>query len=171
MKKTILGLVLGLCTVGPLFAQIGIDPSRMSNPGSAAYFKYTQAGDVAVVVNIWGTIRFAGRYELKRGSTLGDAVSLAGGPQERGIQIGVTDRAITVTLSRQRLEKREIVFQSELSSILESESPLPVLKEGDVIYINTITEPQPSFQSLFLPALNLIATGLLIVLRIVDLSR
>ena len=61
--------------------------------------------------------------------------------------------------------------QAELSSVLESNNPLPVLSDGDVVYINTITEPQPNFQTLFLPALNLIATGLLIVLRIVDLSN
>jgi hypothetical protein len=171
MKKIVLGLLLGLFMAGPLLAQVSIDPTRASGIGSAAYYKYTLPGDVAVVANVWGTIRFPGRYELKRGSTLGDAVSLAGGPQERGIAIGQVDRAITVTVSRERLNGREIIFQSELSSVLESESPLPVLHDGDVIYINTITEVQPSFQSLFLPALNLIATGLLIVLRIIDLSN
>lgn len=170
MKRILLGLLLGLCAAGPLFAQI-TDLSNTSRFGSAAYYKYTVPGDVPVIINIWGTIRFAGRYELKRGSTLADAVSLAGGPEERGIEVGVRDRAITVTLSRQRIEKREIIFQSELSSVLESESPLPVLQDGDVVYINTLTEQQPSFQTLFLPALNLVATGLLIVLRIVDLSR
>ena len=98
-------------------------------------------------------------------------MSLAGGPIERGIAVGQTDRAITVTLSRQRLDGREIVFQSELSSVLESESNLPVLNEGDVVYINTITEQQPNFQNLVLPALNLVATSLLIVLRVIDLSN
>lgn len=171
MKRIVLGLSLSLCTIGPLFAQISVDPTRSSNLGSAAYYKYTLPGDVAVIVNIWGTVRFAGRYELKRGSTLGDAVSLAGGPQERGIEVGVRDRAITVTLSRQRFDRREIVFQSELSSVLESQSVLPVLSEGDIIYINTLTEQQPNFQNLVLPALNLIATSLLIVLRVIDLSN
>ena len=171
MKKMISALVLTLCTVASSFGQIGVSPTISSSPVSAAYFKYTQPGDVPVIVNIWGTIRFAGRFELKRGATLGDAVSLAGGPEESGIQVGVTDRAITVTLSRQRLDSREIVFQSELSSVLESESDMPVLLDGDVVYINTITESRPSFQTLFLPALNLVATGLLIVLRIVELGR
>lgn len=170
MKRILLGLTLGLCITGPVFGQV-IDPTITSNPGSGGYYKYTVPGDVPVIINIWGTIRFAGRYELQRGSTLGDAVSLAGGPAERGIEVGVRDRAITVTLSRQRIDRREIIFQSELSSVLESESPLPVLADGDVVYINTLTEQQPSFQTLFLPALNLVATGLLIVLRIVDLSR
>lgn len=170
MKTFFLGLVLGLFVTGPLLGQ-ALDPSRVSNANSAAYYKYTVPGDVPVIVNIWGTIRYSGRYELKRGSTLADAVSLAGGPQERGIEVGVRDRAITVTLSRQRIDKREIIFQAELSSVLESESQLPILTDGDVVYINTLTEPEPSFQSLFLPALNLVATGLLIVLRIVDLSR
>ncbi|MFV1980317.1 MAG: hypothetical protein ACC655_04120 [Rhodothermia bacterium] len=171
MKRIVLGFLLGLCAVGPLVAQISINPNRMSTVASAAYYKYTLPGDVAVIINIWGTIRFSGRYELKRGSTLGDAVSLAGGPLERGVQAGSVDRAITVTLSRQRFDRREIIFQAELSSVLESESLLPVLSEGDVIYINTITEQRPNFQTLVLPALNLVATSLLIVLRVVDLGR
>ena len=171
MKRTVGGLLLVFCTVAPLFGQISANPQNASNLGSAAYYKYTLPGDVPVVVSIWGTVRFTGRYELKRGSTLGDAVSLAGGPIERGIAVGQTDRAITVTLSRQRLDGREIVFQSELSSVLESESNLPVLNEGDVVYINTITEQQPNFQNLVLPALNLVATSLLIVLRVIDLSN
>ena len=171
MKRIVLGLLLCLCVAGPLVAQISIDPTKTSGVASAAYYKYTLPGDVAVVINIWGTVRYSGRYELKRGSTLGDAVSLAGGPQERGIQVGTVDRAITVTLSRQRFDRREIIFQSELSSVLESESLLPVLSEGDIIYINTITEEQPSFQSLVLPALNLVATSLLIILRVIDLNN
>ena len=171
MRRTLLGLLLGLFMAAPALGQISVDPSRTSNVASAAYYKYTLPGDVPVIINMWGTIRFAGRYELKRGSTLGDAVSLAGGPEERGISIGEIDRAITVTLSRQNLDRREIIFQSELSSVLESESPLPVLHEGDVVYINTLTERQPNFQTLILPALNLVATGLLIVLRVIDLSQ
>lgn len=169
MKRVILGLLLGLMVAAPASAQY--DPDRSSMVQSAAYYKYTLPGDVPVLINIWGTARFTGRYELKRGADLGDAVSLAGGPEERGIAVGVTDRAITVTLSRERLGRREIIFQSELSSVLESESVLPTLLDGDVVYINTLTEQRPSFQSLFLPALNLVATGLLIVLRIVDLSN
>ncbi len=163
-------LTLLICTVvgGTALGQ-GLNTS--SAPGRAAFFKYTVPGDVAVTVNIWGTIRHPGRYELKRGSDLADAVSLAGGPEERGIAIGVTQRAITITLSRQSLSRREIVFQSELSSIIESDDVLPTLVDGDVIYINTITEQQPNFQNLFLPALNLVATSLLIVLRIVDLGK
>jgi hypothetical protein len=170
MKTIAIVLLLGVWFSETAVAQI-TDPSAYSRAAAAAFYKFTQPGDVPVTINMWGTIRFPGKYELKRGSNVGEAVSLAGGPQERGIDIGRIDRAITVTLSRERLDRREIVFQAELSSVLESESPLPVLREGDVVYVNTITEQQPNFQTLILPALNLVATGLLIVLRVVDLSR
>lgn len=170
MKKILLAIGLALLVVDGISAQTPsvIDYSRASN---AAYFNYTRTGDVSVVVNIWGTIRFPGRYELTRGSDLGDAVSLAGGPSDTGQRPDEFDRIITVTLSRQGITGREVVFQSELSQIVESKAELPVLLDDDVLYINTVSTSKTSFRNIYLPAMNLVATGLLIVLRIVDISR
>lgn len=170
MKKTLLTIGLAVLFVEGLWAQQTpiYDYSRASN---AAYFNYTRTGDVSVIVNIWGTIRFAGRYELTRGSNLGDAVSLAGGPSDTGQRPDEFDRIITVTLSRQGISGREVVFQSELSQIVESKADLPVLVDDDVLYINTVSTSKPNFRNIYLPAMNLVATGLLIVLRIVDISN
>lgn len=170
MKKTLLTVGLVALAVSSISAQ-GISQFEISRPSNAAYFKYTRTGDVSVIVNIWGTIRYPGRYELTRGSNLGDAVSLAGGPSDTGEHPNEFDRIITVTLSRQGINGREVIFQSELSQIVESTSPLPVLTDDDVLYINTISATKFNYRNLILPAANLLATGLLIVLRILDLSN
>lgn len=169
MKRVLLTIGFVLLVGKLLSAQVtSIDLSRASN---AAYFNYTRPGDVSVIVNLWGTIRFPGRYELTRGSNLGDAVSLAGGPSDTGERPDEFDRIITVTLSRKGIGGREVIFQSELSQIVESNVNLPVLADDDVLYINTVSTSRPSFRNIYLPAMNLVATGLLIVLRIVDISR
>ncbi len=171
MKRVLFATFVLLATVAATAtAQTNalFDYSRASN---AAYFNYTRTGDVSVIVNIWGTIRYAGRYELTKGSDLGDAVSLAGGPSDTGQRPDEFDRTITVTLSRQGISGREVIFQSELSQIVESKANLPELLDDDVIYINTLSRNRPNFRNVILPAMNLVATSLLIVLRIVDISR
>jgi protein involved in polysaccharide export with SLBB domain len=170
MKRLLLatGLVVMVGSAAVAQQTAVFDYSRASN---AAYFNYTRTGDVSVIVNIWGTIRFPGRYELTRGSNLGDAVSLAGGPSDSGQRPDEYERTITVTLSRRGIEGREVVFQSELSQIVESKADLPVLLDDDVLYINTLSTSKSSFRNVYFPAMNLVATGLLIVLRIVDISR
>ncbi|MGA7306509.1 MAG: hypothetical protein WBW88_16650 [Rhodothermales bacterium] len=170
MKKTVLTIGLLVAAVSQLSAQTA-SAFDFSRPSAAAYYNYTRTGDVSVVVNIWGTIRFPGRYELTKGSNLGDAVSLAGGPSDTGERPNEYDRVITVTLSRQGINGREVIFQSELSQIVESKVGLPALLDDDVLYINTVSNMKPNWRNAYLPAANLLATSLLIVLRVVDLSR
>lgn len=170
MKRTLLtiGFAMLVWHVAPAQTLSSYDFSRASN---AAYFNYTRTGDVSVIVNMWGTLRHPGRYELTRGSTLGDAISLGGGPSDAGERPDEFERAISVTLSRRGITGREVIFQSELSQIVASKVDLPVLLDDDVIYINTISKSKPSFRNTYLPAMNLLATGLLIALRIVDITN
>lgn len=170
MSRILLTIGLFVAAASQLSAQT-VSAFDFSRPSAAAYYNYTRTGDVSVIVNIWGTIRFPGRYELTKGSNLGDAVSLAGGPSDTGERPDEFDRVITVTLSRQGINGREVIFQSELSQIVESKVGLPVLLDDDVLYINTVSTSKATFRNVYLPAANLLATGLLIVLRIVDLSR
>ncbi|HUF10137.1 MAG TPA: SLBB domain-containing protein [Rhodothermales bacterium] len=169
MKKILLAVGFAVVIFEGLSAQATVlDYSRASN---AAYFNYTRTGDVSVIVNIWGTIRHPGRYELTRGSNLGDAISLAGGPSDTGERPDEFDRIITVSLSRKGITGREVIFQSELSQIVESNMSLPALLDDDVLYINTVSTSKPNFRSVYLPAMNLVATGLLIILRIAEFYR
>jgi hypothetical protein len=170
MKRLLLLIGFVSQTVGVLSAQTypSADISRASN---AAYFNYTRVGDVAVTVNIWGTIRYPGRYELTKGSDLGDAVSLAGGPADIGDRPKEYARSISVTLSRQGINGRQVIFQSDLSQIVESKTSLPVLQDDDVLYVNTVTTSKTDITRILLPAMNLVATTLLIVWRIIDIRR
>jgi len=171
MKKILLAVGFAVMIFEGLSAQSPttvLDYSRASN---AAFFNYTRTGDVSVIVNIWGTIRFPGRYELTRGSNLGDAISLAGGPADTGERPDEFDRIITVSLSRKGIAGREVIFQSELSQIVESSVSLPTLLDDDVLYINTVSTSKANFRNIYLPAMNLVATGLLIVLRIAEFYR
>ena len=171
MKKILLAVGLAVMIFEGLSAQAPstvLDYSRASN---AAYFNYTRTGDVSVIVNIWGTIRFPGRYELTRGSNLGDAISLAGGPSDTGERPDEFDRIITVSLSRKGITGREVIFQSELSQIVESNVNLPAMLDDDVLYINTVSSSKANFRNIYLPVMNLVATGLLIVLRIIEINR
>ena len=171
MNRTLLTIGAVVLSINFAYGQGLSNMDLLSRASNAAYFNYTRPGDVSVIVNMWGTVRFPGRYELTKGSDLGDAVSLGGGPSDSGERPDDYSRVITVTLSRQGITGREVIFQSELSQIVESKVNLPTLTDDDVIYINTVSHTKANFRSLYLPAMNLLATALLVVLRIVDISN
>ena len=142
-----------------------LDFSRLN---SAAVYKYAESGDVTVLVNVWGTVRFPGRYELRQGVHLGDLISLAGGPLDRPLDPEATERTIRIKLSRGGEQGRRIVFDSILAEIVESPESYPVLQEGDVLLIETLDYQKFRLRDA-LPIANLFATLALIVVRVIEL--
>ena len=45
-----------------------------------AYYFHFLPGEATIRVNIWGTVRQPGAYEVGEATTLGELISLAGGP-------------------------------------------------------------------------------------------
>jgi protein involved in polysaccharide export with SLBB domain len=150
---------------GQITRATDLDFSRLN---SAAFYKYAESGDVTVLVNVWGTVRFPGRYELRQGVHLGDLISLAGGPLDRPLDPEATERTITVKVSRGSDQGRRIMFNSILDDIVESPQNYPILQEGDVVLIETLDHQKFRVRDA-LPIANLLATLALIVVRVIEL--
>lgn len=130
----------------------------------AAYYNYSEPGDVTVLVNVWGTVRNPGLYEVPRGTTLSTLFSVAGGPSIAQRRRRET-RTIEVRLVRNDGAERRPIFHSVMENEVVVADDDPVLQEGDVLTVETVTRQQLSWRDLF-PVIGAAASMALIIERV-----
>ncbi|MDA0690232.1 MAG: SLBB domain-containing protein, partial [Proteobacteria bacterium] len=138
MKKHLLLFTIAICLAGNAQSQVNeLERSRLNQ---AAYYNYTESGDVTIKVHVWGAVRFAGLYEIPRGTTLSGLVSLAGGPQfsERNRR---ATRFVDLKLHRNQEARKTAVFQIQMENRLMVMDEDPVLLDEDVLtFESTISQ-------------------------------
>lgn len=115
--------------------QTELERSRYS---PAAFYNYSEPGDITILVNVWGTVRNPGLYEVPRGTTLSTLFSVAGGPSVAQRTTRQT-RTIQVRLIRSENGQRAPVFESVMENDIVVSQEDPVLHEGDVLTVETVT--------------------------------
>ena len=143
-----------------------LDELQYSRLNTAAYYNYSQKGDVTIHVHVWGAFRFPGLYEIPRGTTVSEVISLAGGPlfpeRERRSM-----RLVSLKVHRKDLDgfTRNVVFQDDMENeIVVSENDIS-LQEQDVLGAEVVVRRTFSFRDLF-PIISAAATLALLVDRI-----
>ncbi len=103
----------------------------------ASYYNYAEPGDITMLVNVWGTVRNPGLYEVSQGTRLSTLFSVAGGPaiSER---LRRNSRTITVRLARLQGGRRQVVFRETMEDEIFASEDDPVLEDGDVLTVETI---------------------------------
>lgn len=143
----------------PLFTPIAsaqaptpdFDRSRYS---PASYYNYSQPGDITIHVNVWGTVRNPGLYEVPQQTTLSTLFSLAGGP-------AVTprdrreERSIKIRLTRRQGDTPVVIFENTMEDGIFATREDPILQAGDVLTVETITHRPFSWRE----ALPIISTA------------
>lgn len=107
---------------------------------SRNYFVHVLTGEATVVVSVWGSVPAPGAYEVGNGATLGDVLSLAGGPLLPTLQqITDTDisREIRVRVYRTGPTGRATIYDRTVEEMVADADPSPVLVDGDVIQVTT----------------------------------
>ncbi len=138
-----------------------LDRSRYSQ---AAYYNYSEPGDVTILVNVWGTVRNPGLYQVPRGTTLSTLFSVAGGPSIAQRTRRQT-RTIEVRLVRNEGGERRPIFNSVMENEVVVAAEDPVLQEGDVLTVETVTRQRLSWRDLF-PVVGAAASMALIIERL-----
>lgn len=135
-RRTVLLLVLAVLLPVAAHAQSLSDFER-SRYSPAAYYNYAEPGDVTIMVNVWGTVRNPGLYEIPRETKLSTLLSVAGGPivSQRENR---TDRTIEIRLFRDSGNTRSVVFENTMSNEVFASEENPVLLEGDVLTVETV---------------------------------
>lgn len=99
-------------------------------------------------VNVWGTVRNPGLYEVPVGTRLSELFSLAGGPtlnERRRNEV----RSINVQITRLEQEgatEREVVFEEAMTGQAKGFVSDPVLQEQDVVSIETVVRTPLSWR-------------------------
>ncbi|MEM6336500.1 MAG: SLBB domain-containing protein [Bacteroidota bacterium] len=156
MKQFFLSLVLCLAGYGVVDAQVfngretDLDRSRY---GQAAVYKYAEQGDVTVAINVWGTVRNPGLYELPEGATLNDVVSMAGGPANFVYDPTRSDRKITIEVARRTDGGYTTIVESDLDALVGSSEM--IMQDGDVIFLETLDRQRFNLRNYGLPLASL----------------
>ena len=161
MKHLLFGLLLAFAAAGTDAQNTDLDRSRLN---TAAYYNYSDPGDVTIQVHVWGAMRFPGLYEIPRETRLSELISLAGGPQvpERARR---SIRRVQLQLHRLTDSSREVVLNVEMENQIVVSDADPVLQSGDVLSAESVVRQTFSFRDLF-PIISAAATFALLIDRV-----
>jgi len=166
---TIMLLLLALLYVGlPVLSAnsqvpFELDRSRLS---PAAAYNFTDPGDITIKVHAWGALRFAGLYEIPRGTKLSELISLAGGPQF-GVRTRRTKRRIDLKLTRLQEGMRMVVWSVSMENEITITDDDPELMDGDILSMEGVQRAQFSVRDLF-PIIGAAASLTIVIDRLTD---
>jgi hypothetical protein len=107
------------------------------NSTTAAVYDLSNPEGVNIEVNLWGFVRYPGRYKVPYSTTFMDLMSFSGGPMENS---NLSDIRIVRNLTDTSKSKTEVIkinYEDLLwgEKIKNSNKINPVLKSGDVILV------------------------------------
>src|ERR1035437_700635 len=136
--KNILLTVILLLTVlsANLFAQedIQIGKSLKGNSSGAAFYDYSDPGDINIKVIVWGYVRFPGQFIIPSSNNVNNLLALAGGPLQDANMDGLK-------LFRINPDSSQTIIKFNYSDLLWNNSGLseplkiPKLQAGDILLV------------------------------------
>jgi len=161
IKHLLLGAFCFLLTSQAIGQITELDRSRLN---TAAYYNYTEQGDVTMQVHVWGSVRYPGLYEIPRNSTLTELISLSGGPLF-GERASRSTRNLDLRLHRYEGVERQIIFQTRMKNEIVVRDEDPILLDGDVITMEAVFRQGFRWRDLF-PIVSMVGTIVLILDRV-----
>lgn len=138
-----------------------MDRSRLN---TAAFYNYSEPGDVTIKVHVWGSVRFPGLYEIPRGTKLSELISLSGGPNI-GERAKKSTRTVDLKLHRVDGNDRLVIFQMLMENEVVVTSEDPVLLTDDVLSYEAVLRQGFQWRDVF-PIVSMVGTIVLIADRL-----
>ena len=126
-----------LSIVGAGVQAQGLGRVEEVNSNVPSYFYFVQPGAATVQVDVLGTVRAPGLYELTEGTDVGQLLALSGGPLLAPRQ-RASSRKVTIRLFRAATNGADPVYEQVLEDALEDPGTYPVLQDGDVLTVEVI---------------------------------
>lgn len=104
----------------------------LPSASAASYYYISKPGELTMQVNIWGSIRNPGRYEVPSSTDLIQLLSYAGGPNP---DASMDDVRLTRTVRKEGTVTRE-QFYLDLDDLSQVDDSKLVLNPGDTIFID-----------------------------------
>ena len=164
MKSIAISLVLvGFTLVNASAQDTELDRSRLN---TAAYYNYSDPGDITIIVHVWGAMRYPGLYEIPRETKVSELISLAGGPQVPA-RSRRSVRRVDLNLYRFNNDLPENIFRIEMENEIVISSDNPPLSDGDILSAESVVRQTFGIRDLF-PIISATATMVLLVDRLVS---
>lgn len=135
--KPALLIALSLFCVGNGLAQ-GLGRVEETTSNIPSYFYYVLPGAPTVQVDVLGTVRAPGLYELTEGTDVGQLLALSGGPVLM-VRQRASRREVTVKLFRPSSNGGAPFYEAVLEQAVGDPEGYPVLRDGDVLTVE-VTE-------------------------------
>ena len=136
--KYILGLIAVIFTVNQLYAQDD-DNLLLGKPqvsSNAALYDLSDPTGVNMDVNLWGYVRFPGKYRIPIKTTFLDVITYAGGPTDESNLEEIRILRNTGDASKKpeviKLNYNDLLWGEQVSDKTKNN---PVLQPGDVIVV------------------------------------
>lgn len=163
MRRLFLGLLLLACSALSLHAQSPTDFER-SRYSPAAFYNFAQPGDVSILVNVWGTVRNPGLYQVPQGTRLRRLISLSGGPN-----LTPSQRREKRTISLRVIRGNDPVLEETMEEQVSTTTEDLELADGDVIALEMTTQQRFGWRDI-IPIVNTAALIALALERISNLN-
>lgn len=132
MKKLLILFFLFINLVNAQDVKIGAPENRFNQAGG--FYDYSDPRYVNIMVNIWGYVRFPGKYYVPEQSKLIDLVSYAGGPTPDAFLDDI--RLYRVDENGKTIFQKYDIDQLMHGKINEASlEDIPKLKAGDIVLI------------------------------------
>ena len=171
LKKIIISL-----TVLLLFSFTGYSQENNIQLGSglnqqrtslAGFFDYSDPSGLNIKVNIWGFVKYPGKYIIPAGSTINDLLSYAGGPTDEArldeLRLVRTNDNNLQTVMRVNYD--DVMFNTDATRIGTSLQ----LKAGDVLLVSG--KPRLYFTNYFSLTLSVVSVLISLSILILNITR
>ena len=138
MYKTLVFAAMAILLLAPgqslaqMDSNIGVSKSGAS---SAAYYFISKPGEITMSINLWGSVRNPGRYEVPISTDIVQLISYAGGPTSEA-DLGAVKVARVV---RGVDAVRTVEFDVNLKRLDKLDEKARRLEPGDTIFIDSVT--------------------------------
>lgn len=163
-----ISLLIGACSAVTASGQV-VNELERSRYSPAAYYNYSEPGDVTMLVNVWGSVRNPGLYEVPVDTRLGAVLSLAGGPSSGSTRWNQRQRT-TLRIIRPLEGGEEVVFERVLEDALFVPTVNPELQDNDTVTVEQFTKELFTWRDA-LSIVSASATFALLVDRVVNLTN
>lgn len=137
-----------------------------------SYYIFAPAGEATVQVLMLGSVGSPGVYEVGEQTNLGQLLALAGGTGLGPLTSG-QERRVTVRLLREEEGRRSLIYEAPWENMLAEPVQYPVLRDGDVLMVETVLVNQSNKFSVRdgLQVLTALSTIALLIERLARISN
>lgn len=142
-RKRAWAFLAGLLLALPAPAQEirSVDPVQATG---TAYYQYARRGEVTLQVLVMGNVGRPGVYIVGRDTALDELLALSGSTL-LGADLPTETQRVTVRLFRPEGDRRVLVYEAAMETLLTEPGRYPALQDGDVVAVESLIIPRRRF--------------------------